>query len=336
MGDFEHREKDQRQAMSKIDILIPTFNRAIPLKKNIEIIATQITEEGLCDEVQILISDNASTDKTEDILREARVNPNVRVEVYSQDKNLGLEKNVIFLLGESAADFVMFLGDDDYLPDGYLKYLVKSIYEIKELGAIIPGNSALHADGRLVVARTGKDPVESHEASFLTSLKLSKFGHQLSGLLLRRDGLYDDYCARPQYRNIYPFISFLAWNCLRGKILYAPCFQVAITVFNPKDWKYDDSGLLTDIFKNYHLVFGWSTPKSVLSCSAFCLQQSWRLRISRPKTAFSAFRHLWASSDVEALLKIGLPIIYTYLLARKVFRVSARLLITGRLRQPAG
>lgn len=319
--------------MSKIDILIPTYNRAVPLKKNIELLASQIAEEGLFDDVQILFSDNASTDNTKDVLRQVESNLPIRAKVYWQEENLGLEKNAIFLLGKSSAEFVMFLGDDDYLPAGYLKYLVQSINEVENLGAIIPGNSALHADGSLVVARTGKKLIESHEASFMTSLKLSKFGHQLSGLLLRRERLYDDYCARPEYRNIYPFISFLAWNCLRGKIVYAPSFQVAITVFNSKDWKYDDSGLLTEIFRNYYHVFGRGSTKALLSCCAFMLQQPWRLRLSNPRTAFASFLHLLKSNDTTVLLKLGLPAIYVTSFLRVSLRVTHRLITTGRLRR---
>lgn len=319
--------------MPKIDILIPTYNRARPLKKNLQLLASQIAEGNLFDEVQILLSDNASTDGTIDVLRESEANSNIRTKVYWQEENLGLEKNAIFLLGKSSAEFVMFLGDDDYLPAGYLEYLVQSINKIDNLGAIIPGNSSLHADGRLIVARAGKKPVEEYGASFMTSLKLSKFGHQLSGLLLRRDGLYDDYCARPEYRNIYPFIAFLTWNCLRGMILYASRYQVSITVFNSRDWKYDASGLLTEIFKNYHLVYGRYSVKSFLSCSFFVLQQPWRLRLLNPRSALGSLLHLIKSRETPFMLKVVLPAVYLILFAKISIRVSRRLLTTGRLRR---
>lgn len=320
--------------MNKVDILIPTFNRVGALAKNLKLLEQQLTEDGLADVFQILVSDNASSDSTAGRLSELQIALKVNIKSYRQNQNIGLEKNVLFLLRESTAKYVMFLGDDDYLPSGYLAFVNAEIDEHNSLGAVIPGFSALRSDGSLTIFRSGKVPIRRYSSGYLTSLRLSRFGHQLSGLLLCREGLYEAYCKHPDLRNIYPFITFASINCMRGDVTFAPKYQVAVTVFNSKDWKYDDSGLLTEIFKNYYIVFNAERAKAYFSCCVVLLQQPWRLRLSNsPLLVYRSFRHLLVSDAVPLGLKLTLPVLYVLAFLKLGAVVCKRLLAEGRVRR---
>ena len=69
--------------------------------------------------VEVLMSDNASTDRTEAICREyASTNPAFRY--VRQARNIGSMANFKFLLGEARTPYFMWLADDDWLGDEFV------------------------------------------------------------------------------------------------------------------------------------------------------------------------------------------------------------------------
>ena len=75
----------------KVDILLATYNGEKYLKEQIESVLSQTY-----DNIQIIISDDCSTDKTREILKEYEKND--KIKVFYQEKNLGYVKNFEFLL----------------------------------------------------------------------------------------------------------------------------------------------------------------------------------------------------------------------------------------------
>ena len=301
-----------------IDILIPTYNRAPFLIKNILLLDEQMVVDCITDRFRILVSNNCSTDDTRATLESVENNIKVKLKTYEQDSNIGLEKNAIFLLGESDAEFIIYMGDDDYLPNGYLKFIVETIDNDTEVTAIIPGFSSLCSDGSTVLARYASFEIKKYPPSFEAALEVSSFGHQLSGLFFKRDAMLENYLRSESLRNIYPFIFFVAFNNLRGTTYYVPRFQVLVNQGNKKDWQYDDSGLLVEILKNFKILYPESWLKRfILGCS-FAIKQSWRLRVGvNPWLAVKSFLHLLRSKDVDLLFKISLVFLYPYAYARR-------------------
>lgn len=94
-----------------VSVGVPTFNRATTLLRTIESILSQ-DWSGL----EIVISDNASTDSTEAVCgRFCRADPRVRY--FRHKTNLGPTANFIAALQQSRGEYFMWLGDDDWLPD---------------------------------------------------------------------------------------------------------------------------------------------------------------------------------------------------------------------------
>lgn len=294
-----------------LEILIPTYNRASFLEKNLEIVSSQINAASVQDKVSIVISDNASCDETVTVIDRLKIQLFVDLIAYKQDKNIGLEANAVFLLRKATAPFVMYLGDDDYLPDGYIERVLQLIARDDELTCIIPGFSALYLDGSITPARNAKFKEKKFRAGNYAALKLAQYGHQLSGLVLKREGLVDAYCRDDSLRNLYPFIFFVAYNLLRGNGYYLPKYQVLVTQGNSKDWKYDDAGLVPDILRNFKILYPQKPLHRIIINFIFMSQQSWRLRIGKnPINAIKSLFFIVKSPSVDILTKVFLPLLY--------------------------
>jgi len=312
-----------------IDILIPTYNRAECLKKNILILNKQINEDNLQQELRIIISDNHSTDSTQNILSEIKNNISAQILAYRQDTNIGLEPNALFLLKKASSEYVMYLGDDDYLPDGYLSFVIDKAKN-EAVHCVMPGFSGLFQDGTIKPVRNADFALKKYQPGFSTVCKLSNYGHQLSGLVTKRAGLYETYMKREENRNLYPFVYFVTHCMLRGHTYYAPKYQVLVSQGNTKDWRYDDSGLLVDVFKNYKTAFPEKPLKAAIASLAFAKTQSWRLRVGKnPLNAIKAFFYLTASKEVSPLIKASLIALYPYCYIERTLSLIKKQLTSG-------
>jgi glycosyltransferase involved in cell wall biosynthesis len=90
-----------------VSVCVPTYNRAEFLRASLASITAQTYRP-----LEILISDNASTDETETICRELATR-DARVRYVRHATNIGLYENHNFCLDESRGDYVGFLHDDD-------------------------------------------------------------------------------------------------------------------------------------------------------------------------------------------------------------------------------
>ena len=106
--------------MEKINILMATYNGRRYVAKQVESILNQTYKD-----FRLIISDDGSTDSTVKILQEYEKNDS-RVEVYSQQENLGIVSNFEFLIGKVRSELFMFADQDDvWEPDKIEKTLEK-------------------------------------------------------------------------------------------------------------------------------------------------------------------------------------------------------------------
>lgn len=90
-----------------ISICIPTFNSELYLTETIESIINQTYKN-----IEIIIGDNASTDRTLDLIRQYS-NKDPRVSYYQNDTNIGYSKNCNKLISLSKGDYVAIYHSDD-------------------------------------------------------------------------------------------------------------------------------------------------------------------------------------------------------------------------------
>ncbi|MBN1169543.1 glycosyltransferase [Candidatus Micrarchaeota archaeon] len=96
----------------KLSICIPTYNRAKFLPDALDSILNQITDENK-DKVEICISDNCSTDNTEELIRSYQKKSPVPIVYHKNEKNMGADYNYLKVIDIAHGDFCWFLGSDD-------------------------------------------------------------------------------------------------------------------------------------------------------------------------------------------------------------------------------
>ena len=97
-----------------LSICIPTYNGGSRIKETLN---CAIKAVGIRDDVEIIVSDNASTDNTMSILTDYKSKYDI-IKVYHNEKNLGFNGNLIKILDEYATGtFCWTIGDDDYLDE---------------------------------------------------------------------------------------------------------------------------------------------------------------------------------------------------------------------------
>lgn len=104
----------------KIDVLLATYNGEKYLKEQIDSILEQTYKN-----IRLIISDDCSKDRTPEILKEYQQNDD-RIELHIQKSNLGVVKNIEFLLKQAKSPYYMLADQDDYwLPEKVEKSLEK-------------------------------------------------------------------------------------------------------------------------------------------------------------------------------------------------------------------
>lgn len=297
-----------------LEVLIPTYNRSAFLRKNLELINDEVAEYGLEGRIRVLVSDNSSTDDTSAMVDEIRGGLKYEVQLYTQAENIGLEKNAVFLLDNAVSNIVMYLGDDDYLGSGYLRYAYDTFMTNPEVSCMVSGIDAVFKDGRKTEFRYRDGLLHRFKRGVTTVLRWSYFGHQLSGLTFRRAGVFDSYTRNERLRNIYPFVFFLAFNMLRGKFIYADSYRTKVTADNSKDWDYDSSGLVSDFMSNYEIVFDSRWLESIAFLQLI-RKQSWRLGIGKSlhKTRIGISKFITNDSILfvfKVVLCLYLPVLF--------------------------
>lgn len=290
--------------MSSIQILIPTYNRAEDLLKNLHFLSTQIKANNLQSVCAILISDNYSDDGTEEKVLEFRRNhADVTIDYYRNERNIGLEANVVNTFLNATAEHVLCLGDDDFLAEGYLRFCYDSIQQDKNVGCIVPGLQSLVANGSILKSRREQFDVIKLEKGYKTTFYYSHFGHQMSGLLFKRKSLLDVYLSKDQYRNPYLFIFFTAYCMLHYSTIYAPVYKTTVNAFNEKAWSYNGIGLLDEVYKSYYgLEDNLNASEIADLLIRFTVMHSYRLTIKADKPGLAVRQFLQVvnkSKDID-------------------------------------
>ena len=95
--------------MPLLSICIPTFNRSIQLASIL--LDLQACSAILGDQIEILVSDNCSSDATEELVE--AFSHDFPIKYFRQDVNTGPTSNYLFLLSQAIGTYCWVTGDDD-------------------------------------------------------------------------------------------------------------------------------------------------------------------------------------------------------------------------------
>lgn len=113
-----------------VSICVPTCNRGEALRKSLPKILAQRYEP-----LEILLSDNASTDGTEALCREA-AGRDPRLRYFRHPKNIGLYGNHNFCLDQARGEFLCFFHDHDERDDGLVREYVSFLQRHPRVGVV--------------------------------------------------------------------------------------------------------------------------------------------------------------------------------------------------------
>lgn len=110
-----------------LSICIPTYNRADFLIETLDSLVCQMNEENL-DLIEICISDNCSSDTTENDLKNyISKHSKLTFNFNRNEKNLGADLNFLKVIDIAHGKYCWFLGSDDKLKQGALEKILIEI-----------------------------------------------------------------------------------------------------------------------------------------------------------------------------------------------------------------
>lgn len=108
-----------------LSICIPTYNREKILDNALCAIEKELSTID-CNEIEIIVSDNCSTDNTEVIVQNF-IKKGMPIIYNRNSSNLGADGNFVQCFRKATAQYVWVLGDDDFLKEGALSFLLANL-----------------------------------------------------------------------------------------------------------------------------------------------------------------------------------------------------------------
>ncbi len=146
-----------------LTIAIPTWNRCKPLQENVLSLIQEI-KSTVGEEIEILISDNASTDETEMLCKQlCHDYPFIRY--HRHPENYGANANFQTVIQLARGQYVWLFGDDDLIVSNSLSKIIQDIRDF-HFPDILIGGAILDTTGERVHLQS------IHQTTFLDYKKL--------------------------------------------------------------------------------------------------------------------------------------------------------------------
>ena len=116
----------------ELTIGIPTYNGQMFLSEVLE----NVIREAKGKNVEVLVMDNASVDRTSEIAMDYQSRHPEIVRYVRNDKNVGFDGNVDSIARNAKGGFVWFLADDDYLLPGSVDHVLGIVRKNPDLALI--------------------------------------------------------------------------------------------------------------------------------------------------------------------------------------------------------
>lgn len=118
-----------------LSICIPTYNRAPFISELLLSI-----ENNFLDNVEVVVSDNASDDETPSIV-ESFIDRGMPLKYFRNDTNIGADRNFDSCVRNASGQFCWFIGSDDVMVDGSLGIILKKISENQDVDVFLVNKS---------------------------------------------------------------------------------------------------------------------------------------------------------------------------------------------------
>lgn len=144
-----------------VTIGIPTYNRA---EKTLPA-TLQSAVAQTYPNIQILVSDNCSSDNTEQVVRSI----GAKIKYIRQAENLGLNGNLNQCLTHASGDYILLLHDDDLIDPDFVEACMKAVGNSVSVGLIRTGIRFIRGDGAVTFERANRATASRSVADLMFS-----------------------------------------------------------------------------------------------------------------------------------------------------------------------
>lgn len=289
-----------------VSVIIATYNQEAIVHETIESVLNQTYKN-----LEIIISDDASTDKTQYILKKYS-NFDPRIKLFLHSKNQGITANYNFATAQSTGEFIAFFsGDDIMFPEKIKKQmeLMQSNHEI----------SFCHHAVRILEAETGNitKTVTAAYPNNETTIHhiLRQLGIPGSMTILCRRSVINSPAFHENIKTASDWFQMIEMS-MKGKVKFMPevlCLYRKNSDYNNKNTeKYE-----TDFTQTINLVlsnYGAESNEIKKSCeyalSRYALGAAFRALLNKNYTSFNKNIKLAARRKKYAIHIISLYILF--------------------------
>jgi len=132
-------------ARPQVTIAIPTYNRAA--QRLPEALNAALSQRF--GSFEVVVSDNASTDTTPQLLRQM---DDPRLRYFRQPRNMGAHANFNFCVDVARGDYLLLLHDDDRIDPEFLARCIGALPSSGRVGVVISGVRVIDGAGALLSA----------------------------------------------------------------------------------------------------------------------------------------------------------------------------------------
>lgn len=213
----------------RLSFCIPTYNRADYIGQTLTSVVDQIIEGGWTDCIEICVSDNASTDATDEVIQNFQADhPSVRL-VYSKNcENLGADRNYLRVVELASGEYCWLFGSDDTLVPGAIGGIMQELqcdYDIilsNRIECDINLNQLRNQywlDSKSGSCAYNFSDIREIKSYFQNARSLGALFSYLSSIVVRRktwnDIKFDEAFIGTAYAHVYILLSIV----LKGSIL---------------------------------------------------------------------------------------------------------------------
>lgn len=282
--------------MDLISIGIPTYNRAGSLKRTLELLQSQTYKN-----LEIIISDNASSDDTGKICRQMTAKDQ-RIKYFKQAANVGMINNYQYVLRMSRGKYFMWAADDDWWDPTFIEELHRGLSSRPHHGAAMSSVRREYDDHALHSIISFAEKGDVTEMEYAELFKFMVWGKPVHIFLY---GLFRTELLKKVLRRPFP-------TCAAGD-------RVLMGEFS----------LITHFYSSPKILFTKTIYRSPLNVryGAEAFGQNWQEKTKRikyaqtflPRVLFSTFIPFRRKIQVIPLLILMLTRTFRYLL-RDIFK----------------
>lgn len=240
----------------RLSICIPTYNRRKYLGETITSISRQI-DAADASQVEICVSDNASTDDTEALIAEIQQSTPVRIVYSRSERNMGADANYLRAVELASGDYCWLMGSDDVAMPGSVQTFLREI----ENGHDVYLCNRVDCDINMNPVRNNfwldesvstsifdlADPVQFEKYTRLSKSIGALFSY-LSSLVFKRKKWVaiqiDPRFLGSAYAHVYMLSSFIRTGC---ELKYLSDHLVLSRGGNDSFWSPDNKGIINRI-----------------------------------------------------------------------------------------